>query len=129
MSKEKLFVICEVKKTTLTLKGGEQVAYVPVQSDPTEEIFWLHPSRTIKASRLRYAPGKSACLNSRIFTPVSGWEKAQSYHSAGLDHWLILDPEPEEKDEWDKWADSMPHHQIAWREEWIQWLKRMPRVK
>jgi len=122
MSKEKLFVICEVKKTTLTLKGGEQVAYVPVQSDPTEEIFWLHPSRIIRASRLRYGVPVRGEV---IWREDGGWDKAtgQVYHQ----HWLILDPEPEEKDEWDEWADSMPHHQIAWREEWIQWLKRMPR--
>jgi len=124
--KEGLFVILEVFKAAGGPTDEGLYLYYPKNTITERHIeqMWLEPSRVIKASRLRYGQVE---VGDVYLDPVD-W----NWYPATM-NWdrirLILDPEPKEKDEWDEWADSMPHHQIAWREEWIQWLKRMPRVK
>jgi len=133
MNKERLFVIMEVKETDLKDSKGAK-GYVPVGSHVDKECLWLQPERIIKASRLRYGV---PVAGERVFLPEIEWGTQAGFASHAK---LILDPEPEEKDEWDgeieQWAKDCPVYQTAegmiglratqWQD-FISWLKQMPR--
>ena len=106
----------EVEESSLHPDGTQR--YNPLDKEEYEGI-WLNPRRIIPESRLRYGrPKKGEKFWSRYKT---GWRTAD-YELA--DSYLILDPEPEEKDEWDEWADSAP---TCIDDRTKNWIKRMPR--
>ena len=107
MSEERLFVIMEVEYDYTYSEGppgSERAYYLPKGVRVSAgEYLRLHPSRIIKASRLRYGQPDQG---ERIFTKL-GWQNIEFNQimrelndGYGLTTYLILDPEPGEDDSW-----------------------------
>ena len=123
----KLFVILEVKDTTDREYSGLMGRFIPADTESLSgEYMWLNLSRIIPASRLRWEKPKRGEMMFDLAEP-NLWRKATIDFENCVN--LILDPEPEEKDEWDEWTKTCPLDD--WHTKTIQklvnWLKRMPR--
>ena len=92
-----------------------------------DEHLYIKPSRLIPESRLRYGELKGG---DKYFNTGNGigWQISSMDYKT-LPHVLILDPEPEEKDEWGEWVEDAPEKFIVnWSHtELKDWLKRMPK--
>ena len=101
MSKERLFVICEVE---VDVKWGDKDEIDRVQpiDHKDGEFMYLHRSRIIKASRLRYGVPKEGEL---YFDEVRGFTRADKKFQSTMTpiECLILDPEPPEPGDDDSW--------------------------
>lgn len=121
MNEEKMYVICEIEPTGVGRYSNGVAQYKPLRFEPNEEM-WLHPSRIVKKSQLRYGYPKIGDL---AFFLINGPNLRNDLWSDNIR--LIIDPPKEPKSKWDQWAEECP---ACCNEETkravAEWLKREP---